>query len=104
MQEADGRGATGWAGKISHASRLRLQSFALKLLLVILFSVAFAAQRHDPLLGAFAYFCFWCALFSALAALAQRHKLSATSLSAWDEMAAFLGIALIARFTASLVA
>lgn len=80
------------------ASRLRLQSFAFKLLLVIPVSIAFAAQRNYPILGALAYFCFWYSLFSGLAAAAQRHKINADFLTAWDELAAFLGLAVAARF------
>ena len=91
------------AGILDRASQLRLQSFAFKILLIVPISMAFAAQRQVPLLGAAAYFCVWYSVFSGLAALVQRHKWSAGCLTAWDEMAAFLGLALAARFLGSLV-
>src|ERR1700722_13077526 len=97
-----GHQATGSAGKLDRASRLRLQVFAFKVLLVIPISVAFAAQRHLTVLGAVAYFCGWYSLFAGLAASVQRQKCGAASLTAWDEMVVFLGLALAARFLGSL--
>jgi hypothetical protein len=91
------------AERLDPASWLRLRSFAFKVLLVIPVSVAFAAQRHAPMLGAVAYFCNWYGAFSGFAAVVQHHKLGAAVLTAWDEMVAFLGLALAARLLVSLV-
>jgi hypothetical protein len=85
------------------ASRLRLQSFAFKLLLVIPVSIAFAAERNYPILGALAYFCSWYSLFCGLAAIAQRQNVNAGFLTAWDELAAFLGVAVAARFLGAVI-
>jgi hypothetical protein len=85
------------AGKIDRASRRRLQSFAFKVLLLIPTSVAFAAQGHMPIFGASAFFCGWYSMFAGLAAVVQRHKLTAKYLTSWDEMAAFLGLAAAVR-------
>jgi hypothetical protein len=103
MHEVDGHGAAGWMERMDRASRLRLRAFVFKLLLMIPISVAFAAQGHTRVLAAICYFCFWYGAFSGVAAMAQRHRISAIFLTAWDEMAAFLGIAVIARLLDSLV-
>jgi len=82
---------------LDRASRLRLRIFAFKLLLVVPVSVALASQRNYPLLGTVSFFCFWHSVFAGMAALLQRHKLNAAFLTAWDEMAAFLGLAVLMR-------
>lgn len=91
------------ADKISGASRRRLQSFALKVLLLIPISAAFATQGHMPIFGAWAFFCGWYSMFAGLAAVVQRHKLTAEYLTSWDEMAAFLGLAAAARLAGLIV-
>ena len=91
------------AAKTGGPSRQRLQSFAFKILLLIPVSVAFAAQRHVPLFGASAFFCSWYSMFAGLAAVVQRHKLTAEYFTAWDEMAAFLGLAAAVRLVGLVV-
>jgi hypothetical protein len=101
----DGKGnfsAMNWVAKFDQASRLRLRAFAFKLAMLVPVSFVFAAQHHYSLFGSLAYFCFWFGLFSGLFACVQRHKFNAAILTAWDEMAAFLGIGLAGRLIASL--
>jgi hypothetical protein len=83
-------------------SRLRLRGFAFKLFLIMPVSVVFAVQHRGPLLGAFAYFCFWYGLFSGFFAIIRQEKVNPAVLTAWDEMAAFVGLAFAARFAATL--
>jgi hypothetical protein len=78
-------------------SRFRLRVFAFKLLAVIPLSVMIAGERPLPLLQVFAAFCAWHAIFSGMAALLLRQSYCAPALTAWDEMAAFCGLALLAR-------
>jgi len=80
---------------LDQTSRLRLQIFTFKLLILVLFSVALASQHDYPLLGTMSFLCFWQSAFAGLAALLQRHKLSAAFLTAWDEMAAFLALTVL---------
>ncbi|HUI34736.1 MAG TPA: hypothetical protein VLX67_04310 [Stellaceae bacterium] len=75
-------------------SRRRLAIFVFKLLMLGPIAVAFASQQHFSIIAAAGYFCSWYVLFSFIAALIQRHKLNAAVLTAWDEAAGFLGIAL----------
>jgi hypothetical protein len=77
---------------IDKASRLRLRIFALKVVTIIPVSIALAVHRGYPIIGIVVVCCAWNSLFSGLAALFQRHRYDAPSLTAWDEMAAFLGI------------
>ena len=44
-----------------------------------------------------AFFCGWQNLFAGAAALFQRQQLDSSRLTGWDEMAAFMGIAELAR-------
>jgi len=79
------------------ASRQRLRIFAFKLVLVIPFSVILARHRDFSLPATLWFFLCWHAAFSGLAGLLQRHRPGATTLTAWDEMAAFVGLAALAR-------
>jgi hypothetical protein len=49
-----------------------------------------------------AFFCGWQRLFAAAAALFQRQQLDSSRPSGWDEMAAFMGIAELARLVAAI--
>ena len=97
MWPPTGGSAARFLRALDPASRLRLRIFAFKLLLVILFSVAIATQRGIPLLQLVAFLCFCHAIFSGMAALFQRQTYRAAFLTAWDETAAFLAIALLAH-------
>jgi hypothetical protein len=79
------------------ASRQRLRIFAFKLLLVIPFSVILARHRDFSLPATLWFFFCWHAAFSGLAGLLQRHRPGAATLTAWDEVAAFIGLAALAR-------
>jgi hypothetical protein len=83
-------------------SRLRLRGFAFKLFLIVPVSVVFAAQHHGPVLVALAYFCYWYGLFSGFFAVILQEKINPAALTAWDEMAAFIGLAFVVRFAATL--
>jgi hypothetical protein len=83
------------------ASWWRIRIFIIKLSIVIMVAVVFGASRGYPPLGAIAFFCGWQSVFAAAAALFQRHRLDADFVSAWDEMAAFLGVAELARLIAA---
>jgi hypothetical protein len=89
--------------KTRKLSERRLHAFAFKVLLLIPISVAFAASRNVPAFNAAAFFCGWYSSFAGLAAAVQRHRLNAAYLTAWDEMAAFMGLAAIARLIGSIV-
>ena len=89
--------------QLDRASRLRLQIFAFKLLLVVPVSVALASLRNYPLLGTVSFFCFWHSVLVGMAALLQRHKLNAAFLTAWDETAAFLGLAVLMRLVDAVI-
>jgi hypothetical protein len=78
-------------------SRLRLQIFFFKLLLLIPVSVFLASHRGLPLLATITFFFGWNSIFASLAALVQRQRCGAAFLTAWDEAAAFLALALLAR-------
>jgi hypothetical protein len=85
------------------ASRLRLRIFTFKLAVVVSVSVALAFHRNYPLLGTIWFLCFWHSVFAGIAAVAQRHKHNAAFLTAWDEMAAFLGLAVLMRIVDTVV-
>ncbi|HXP06000.1 MAG TPA: hypothetical protein VN808_17935 [Stellaceae bacterium] len=87
---------------LDQASWLRLRIFGRKLLLVIVFAVAFAASRSYPLAGALALFCGWNFVFAALLALFERQGLDPNSLTVWDETAAFLGLAALMRLVGAI--
>jgi hypothetical protein len=87
---------------LDQVSLLRLRIFGRKLVLVILFAVAFAASRGYPLAGALALFCGWNFVFAALMALFERRGLDPHSLTVWDESVAFLGLAALMRFVAAI--
>ena len=88
---------------LDQVSLLRLRIFGRKLVLVILFAVAFAASRRGyPLAGALALFCGWNFVFAALMALFERRGLDPHSLTVWDESVAFLGLAALMRFVAAI--
>jgi hypothetical protein len=85
------------------ASWWRIRIFILKLSIVILVSVVFGASRGYPPLRAIAFFCGWQSVFAGVAAVVQRHRLDADFVSAWDEMAAFLGVAELVRLIGEIV-
>jgi hypothetical protein len=93
--------AAGWRLSLDPESRRRLRIFTFKLLVVVSFSIMIAAEHRTSLLQVLWFFCFWHAAFSGLAALVCRHDWRAAWLTAWDEMAAFSAIALLARLIAS---
>jgi hypothetical protein len=84
---------TGVSFSLDPISRLRLQLFAFKLLIVVPFSAVFASHRSYPLLATMSFFFFWNGVFAAVPALFQAQKVNAAFLTAWDEMAAFFGLA-----------
>jgi hypothetical protein len=88
---------------LDQASRLRLRIFAFKLLIPIPVLVAVTSQRNLPLLEAFSSLCFWNGVFAGSAAAFQHHKLNAAFLTAWDEMAAFLGLAVLMRLADAVI-
>jgi len=83
------------------ASWWRIRIFIVKLSIVILVAIAFGGSRGYPPLRAVAFFCGWQSVFAGAAALFQHHRLDAGFVSAWDEMAAFLGVAELARLIAA---
>ena len=87
------------------ASRLRIQIFAFKLMFVapVCLIMALAHQGYHAF-GAMSFLCFWHGVFAGLAGLVQRHRLDAACLTAWDEVAAFMGLSMLARFMADAVA
>ena len=74
-------------------SRRRLQLFAFKLLIVVPVSAVFASHRSYPLLATMSFFFFWNGVFAAMPALFQHQNVNVAFLTAWDEMAAFFGLA-----------
>lgn len=84
---------------LDQTSRLRLRIFRFKLLILVLCAVALASRPNYPLLGTMSFFCFWQSAFAGMAALLQRHNLNAAVLTAWDEMAAFLGLAVLCSWS-----
>jgi hypothetical protein len=88
---------------LDQTSRLRLRIFALKLLILVLFSAALASQHDYPPPETMPFFCFWQSAFAGMAALLQRHKLIAASLTAWDEMPAFLGLAVLLHLVGAVI-
>ena len=78
-----------------------MQIFTVKLLVMILMATAFAVSRGCPPFRALALFCGWQSVFASAAALFHRHRFDAGFLTAWDEMAAFLGVAELARLIAA---
>ena len=85
-------------------SRQQLRVFAFKLLIIIPVSVALAVRRGYPVLETISFFCFWYAVFSGAIALFQRQQPGAAWLTAWDEAAAFVGIGILARLLAAIMA
>jgi hypothetical protein len=78
-----------------------MRIFGVKLLTAIPISVVFATQRNYPLFGTMSFFLFWNSIFAGFAALLQSHRYNAAFLTAWDEMAAFLALALLTRIIGS---
>ena len=94
---------TGESFSLDAASRLRLQLFAFKLLIAVAVSAAFASHRSYPLLATMAFFFFWNGVFAATPALFQHQKLNAPFLTAWDEMAAFFGLAALMSISNAII-
>jgi hypothetical protein len=84
--------------RLDSESRQRIPIFTLKLLVLGWAAAILAALRGYPGLPLVSAFCLWQAIFAAIAALFHRDKLDAVYLTAWDESAAFIAIALLARF------
>lgn len=84
-------------GTLDPVSRRQLQVFGFKLLMMIPFSVALSTRGGFPLLATISSFCFWYSVFSGLLALFQRQRHNSAFLTNWDEMAAFLGLAVLMR-------
>jgi hypothetical protein len=84
-------------------SRLRLRIFSFKLLVLIPVSGVLAVQRGYPVLNTICFFCFWNSIFAGLAALFRQQKYGAQFLTAWDEMAAFLALALLTRLVDGII-
>jgi hypothetical protein len=95
--------AMGFSFPLDRTSRLRLRIFAFKLLIAVPVSVAIASHHNYPLLGTISFFCFWQSVFAGMAALLQRHKHNAAFLTAWDEMAAFLELAVLMRMVGAVI-
>ena len=86
------------------ASRLRVRIFSLKLLTAIPISVVLATHQNYPVLAAMSFIFFWNSVFAGFAALFQGHRYNAAFLTAWDEMAAFLALAVLTRTIGSVIA
>jgi hypothetical protein len=84
---------TGVLFSLDPVSRLRIRLFAFKLLIAVPVSAVFASHRSYPLLATMSFFIFWNGVFAAVPALFQHQKVNAAFLTAWDEMAAFFGLA-----------
>ena len=98
MVERDGANATGAFGALSPESRRRLRLFSIKLLFIAVLSPPMAAhQAGYPLLRTIFVFCFWNGICAGLAALLLRQRYNAGHLTAWDEMSAFIALALLTR-------
>ncbi len=85
-------------------TRLRLRIFFFKLLVLIPVSAALAIERGYPVMSTVCFFCLWNCIFAGLAALFRQQKYGAEFLTAWDEMAAFLALALLTRFVDRIIA
>jgi hypothetical protein len=85
-------------------SRLRLGIFSFKLLFLIPVSAMLAVQQGYPLLHTISFFCVWNSIFTGLAALVRRQRYRAEFLTAWDETAAFLALALLTRLVGGIIA
>jgi hypothetical protein len=83
------------AATSSPVLRLRLRVFSFKLLFLIPVSAMLAVRQGYPLLHTIFFFCAWNSIFAGLAALARRQRYDAEFLTAWDETAAFLALALL---------
>jgi hypothetical protein len=87
--------------RLDPESGLRLRIFTFKLLVVVTVALALAVPRGYPVLGMVWVFCLWQGVFAALAGAFGRQKFAALSLTAWDESAAFIALALMARFASA---
>src|SRR5215831_17867154 len=87
----------GTSFSLDQASLLRLRIFGFKLAIIVPVSVALALHHNYPLLATISFLCFWHSVFAGITAAAQSHRQDAAFLTAWDEMAAFLGLALLMR-------
>lgn len=87
--------------RLDPESGLRLRIFTFKLLVVVTVALALAVPRGYPVLGMVWVFCLWQGVFAALAGAFGRQKFAALSLTAWDELAAFIALALMARFASA---
>jgi hypothetical protein len=85
-------------------SRLLVRIFAVKLVVIIPVAVPLATRGGYSLLGILSLFCLWHSFFAGTAALLQRQKHGAPFLTAWDEMAAFLAIAVLMRLAGATMA
>jgi hypothetical protein len=91
-------------GSLDPTSRRRIRVFAVKLLLVTPVSVALATQLGYPLFGTVSYLCLWHSFFCGVVGLFRRDRHGAAVLTAWDEMAAFLAIAILTHWLGAMLA
>lgn len=84
-------------------SRLRLRIFSFKLLVLVPVSAVLVVQPGYPVLNTICFFCFWNSIFAGLAALFRQQKYGAEFLTAWDEMAALLALALLTRLVDGII-
>jgi hypothetical protein len=89
--------------RLDSESRLRIRIFILKLLVLGWAAAIMAGLRGYPALVLCSIFCLWQGIFAVLAGVFRRDKLGAFYLTAWDESAAFIAIALLARFGADML-
>ena len=78
-------------------SRARLRLFTLKFLIVAAFSHVYA-EFGVSFCNAMSLLCLWYSIFAGTTALFRRDRFGAASLNGWDEMIAFDGLALLAKF------
>jgi len=97
MRRSFGQSLADSLQRLDPESALRLRLFTFKLLAVAAFTMALSMPRGYPALPMLSVFCLWQSIFAALTAAFWRQKLAARSLTAWDETAAFIAIALLAR-------
>jgi hypothetical protein len=83
--------------KLGPESSLRIRIFTFKLTVVVTVAMALAVPRGYPIMAAIWAFALWQGIFAALAAAFRRQEFGARSLTEWDEAAAFIAIALLAR-------
>jgi hypothetical protein len=87
--------------QLDRESALRIRIFTWKLMVVVGVAMALAVPRGYPILAMIWVFALWQGVFTALAAAFRRQRFCALFLTAWDEAAAFIAIALLARLASA---